>query len=219
MKVKVIIPASGSGERFGGKIPKQFLKLGGKEILISCLEKFNGIKIIDEIIIATKPEYFLKITELIQRYKLKKVTKITEGGERRQDSVYNALVSLECGKNDIILIHDAVRPFIGKKKILEIIKSATVHKCVIPGLPVSETVKRTDRNNNVTDTIDRSRLWTIQTPQAFRYDILKRSFEKANEESFTGTDESAIVENAGYKVRVIEGEKTNIKITYKRDIG
>lgn len=218
MKVKVIIPASGSGERFGGKTPKQLIKHEGKEILISCLEKFNGIKVIDEIIVATKLEYFLRVTALIQKHKLRKILKITEGGERRQDSVYNALMNLECSNEDIILIHDAVRPFISRKKILEIIECAADNNCVIPGLPVSETVKRTNENNIVTETIDRSSLWTIQTPQAFRYDILLRSFKKAYKDNYTGTDESAIVEYAGYKVKIIEGEKTNIKITYRRDI-
>ena len=218
MKVKVIIPASGSGERFGGRTPKQFIKLDGKEILINCLEKFNGIRIVDEIIIATKLEYFLKITALIQKHKLKKVRKITEGGARRQDSVYNALISMECDNDDIILIHDAVRPFIERKKILEIISEAQKHKCVIPGLPVAETVKRINNNGIVKETIDRNNLRTIQTPQAFRYDILKKSFDKAYNENFTGTDESAIVENAGYKVKVIEGDKTNVKITYRGDI-
>jgi 2-C-methyl-D-erythritol 4-phosphate cytidylyltransferase len=218
LKVKVIIPASGSGERFGGNTPKQFIRLKGKEILVSCLEKFNSIKVIDEIIIATKLEYFLRITELIQKHKLKKVKKITEGGNRRQDSVYNALVSLDCSKDDIILIHDAVRPFISEKKIIEIINAAKEYKCIVPGLPVAETVKRTLKNNIVKETIDRNNLWTIQTPQAFRFDILKKSFDKAYKENFTGTDESAIVENAGYKVKVIEGEMTNVKITFRKDI-
>lgn len=218
MKVKVIIPASGSGERFGGKIPKQFLKIEGKEIIAHTLEKFNSIKLIDEIIISTKLEYFVKISAILKKYNLRKVKKIVEGGQRRQDSVYNALINLECEKDDLILIHDAVRPFISKKKILELIKTAEKENCVIPGMRVPETVKRVDAKNIVTETIDRKNVWTIQTPQVFRYDILRKSFEKAYHENFTGTDESAIVENAGYKVKVIEGEKTNVKITYREDI-
>ena len=218
MKVKVIIPASGSGERFGSKIPKQFLKIEGKEIIAHTLEKFNSIKLIDEIIISTKLEYFVKISTILKKYNLRKVKKIVEGGKRRQDSVYNALINLECEKDELILIHDAVRPFISKKKVLELIETAEKENCVIPGMAVPETVKRVDAENIVTETIDRKNLRTIQTPQVFRYDILRKSFEKAYKDKFTGTDESAIVENAGYKVKVIEGEKANVKITYREDI-
>ena len=218
MKVKVIIPASGSGERFGGKTPKQFLKIGNKEIIAHTLEKFNRIKLIDEIIISTKLEHFVKVSSVIKKYNLTKVKKIVEGGSRRQDSVYNALLNLECKDDDLILIHDAVRPFISSKKINEIISEAKNGDGVILGLPVSETVKRVDGKSNVSETIDRNNLWMIQTPQAFRYDVLKRSFEKANEENFTGTDESAIVENAGYLVKIITGERDNVKVTVKDDL-
>ena len=218
MKVKVIIPASGSGERFGSKIPKQFLKIEGKEIIAHTLEKFNSIKLIDEIIISTKLEYFVKISAILKKYNLRKVSKIVEGGKRRQDSVYNALITSESDYDDMLLIHDAVRPFISKKKIMELIKAAEKEKCVILGLPVNETIKRTDKNNIITETIDRDNVWAIQTPQAFRYDILLKSFEKAYEENFTGTDEAAIVENAGFRVKVMMGEKTNVKITYREDV-
>lgn len=218
MKVKVIIPASGSGERFGGKIPKQFLKIEGKEIIAHTLEKFNSIKLTDEIIISTKLEYFVKISAILKKYNLRKVKKIVEGGQRRQDSVYNALINLECEKNDLILIHDAVRPFISKRKILELINAAEKEKCVILGLPVNETIKRADKNNIITETINRDNVWAIQTPQAFRYEILLKSFEKAYEENFTGTDEAAIVENAGFRVKVMMGEKRNVKITFREDI-
>ncbi len=218
MKVKVIIPASGSGERFGSKIPKQFLKIEGKEIIALTLEKFNSIKLIDEIIISTKPEYFVRISTILKKYNLRKVSKIVEGGKRRQDSVYNALITSESEDDDMILVHDAVRPFISKKKIKELIITAMKYKCVIPGLPVAETVKIVDGKNYVTETIDRNNVRTIQTPQVFRFDILRKSFEKAYSEKFTGTDEAAIAENAGYKIKVIDGEKANVKITYREDV-
>ncbi len=218
MKIKVIIPSSGSGERFGGTIPKQFLKIDGKEIIAHTLEKFNSIKSIDEIIISTKPEYFVKVRTIVKKYNLKKVKKIIEGGKRRQDSVYNALINSECAEDDLILIHDAVRPFISLKKIKELISEASKEKCVILGLTVSETIKRSGKNNFIKETIDRNNLWSVQTPQAFRFRILMKSFEKAYRENFTGTDESSIVENAGYKVKVTEGESKNIKITTKSDL-
>ena len=120
MKVKVIIAASGSGERFGSKIPKQFLKIDGKEIIAHTLEKFNRIKLIDEIIISTKLDYFVQLSTILKKYNLKKVKKIVEGGTLRQDSVYNALINLQCEEGDLVLIHDAVRPFISSKKIIEL---------------------------------------------------------------------------------------------------
>ena len=147
-----------------------------------------------------------------------KISRIVEGGKMRQDSVYRALMNLDCSENDFILVHDAVRPFISRDKILELIKEVKKHNCVILGLPVCETLKKIDKKNYVKETIDRKNIWSIQTPQAFRYDILKKSFEKAYKDNFTGTDESSLAEHSGYNVKVIEGEKTNIKITLKADL-
>lgn len=218
MSIKVIIPASGSGTRFGGNIPKQFMKIEGKEILAHAISTFHQIRSIDEIIIATKQEYFEKIKLIIRKNKFFKVKRIVEGGKLRQDSVYRALMNLDCSENDFILVHDAVRPFISRDKILELIKEVKKHNCVILGLPVAETLKKIDKKNYVEKTIDRENVWSIQTPQAFRYDILKKSFEKAYKDNFNGTDESSLAEYSGYKVKVIEGEKTNIKITLKADL-
>ena len=218
MSIKVIIPASGSGTRFGGNIPKQFLKIEGKEILAHAISAFNQIRSIDEIIIATKQEYFEKIKLIIRKNNFFKISRIVEGGKMRQDSVYRALMNLDCSENDFILVHDAVRPFISRDKILELIKEVKKHNCVILGLPVCETLKKIDKKNYVKETIDRKNIWSIQTPQAFIYDILKKSFEKAYKDNFTGTDESSLAEHSGYNVKVIEGEKTNIKITLKADL-
>jgi len=218
MKIKVIIPASGSGIRFGGKIPKQFLKIGGKEIIALTIEKFHSVNSIDEIIIATKKEYFNKIKSIVRKNDFYKVKKITEGGKLRQDSVYRGLMNLECGDNELIIIHDAVRPFISVNKIKELIEAAKKENSVILGVPLNETIKKINKKNFVEKTINREYLWSIQTPQLFRYDILKRSFETAMKDKFIGTDESAIVEYSGFKVKVIEGEKENVKITVRGDV-
>jgi len=218
MKVKVIIPASGSGIRFGGINPKQFLKIGGREIISLTIEKFHSLNSIDEIIIPTKKEYFNRIKSIIRKNDFYKVKKITEGGKLRQDSVYKGLLNLECENNDLIMIHDAVRPFISKKKISELIKEAKIENCVILGLRINDTVKKINSKNFVEKTVSREDLWWIQTPQIFRCDILKRSFETAMKDKFVGTDESAIVEYSGYKIKVIEGEKENIKITVRGDV-
>jgi 2-C-methyl-D-erythritol 4-phosphate cytidylyltransferase len=222
MKFKLIIPASGTGSRYshsaGSKTPKQFLKIQGKEVLASTLAGFHSIKEIDEIIIATRREFIDKVNRIVRDNKLFKVKHIAKGGATRQDSVYASLITLKCDPGDIIIIHDAVRPYISRKKIMEMMEAAKKYKAVIPGIMVSDTIKRTGRNNYITETIDRKNLWSIQTPQFFRYDILKDSFEKANKNNFKGTDESMIVEMAGYNVKIIEGEKSNIKITTKEDL-
>ena len=218
MGIKLIIPASGSGIRFGSKTPKQFLKIDGKEIIAHTISRFHNINLIDEIIIPAKKEYFSRLKNIIRKNNFYKIEKIVEGGKLRQDSVYRGLINLNCGAEDIILIHDAVRPFVSFKKILEIIMEAGKEKCVIPALKIPETVKKVDRKNFVEKTINREDLRIVQTPQAFRFDILKKSFEKAFRDNFTGTDEASIVEHSGYKVKVIEGEKGNIKITEKSDV-
>ncbi|HMS64654.1 MAG TPA: 2-C-methyl-D-erythritol 4-phosphate cytidylyltransferase [Ignavibacteria bacterium] len=218
MGIKLIIPASGSGIRFGSKTPKQFLKIDGKEIIAHTISRFHNINLIDEIIIPAKKEYFSRLKNIIRKNNFYKIEKIVEGGKLRQDSVYRGLINLNCGAEDIILIHDAVRPYISSKKILEIIMEAGKEKCVIPALKIPETVKKVDRKNFVEKTINREDLRIVQTPQAFRFDILKKSFEKAFRDNFTGTDEASIVEHSGYKVKVIEGEKGNIKITEKSDV-
>lgn len=218
MKVKVIIPASGTGSRLGHSIPKQFLKINGEEILALTIRKFHEFKQTDEIIISASEKYFKRIKSIVRKNNFFKVTKIVEGGKLRQDSVLNALLSLDCKYDDIIMVHDAVRPFISGKKIKEIISETVKSDCVIPGLPVSDTIKMTGKNHFILNTVERENLWTVQTPQAFRYDILLKSFLLAVKQNFKGTDEASVVTNAGYKVKIIKGEFKNFKITLKEDM-
>lgn len=218
MKFNVIIPASGSGERFKTRIPKQFIKLNGKELISYSIRKFNSINSVESIVIATKKDYFEQLIKIIKDNKLYKVTHIVEGGSTRHDSVFNGLNVIMPTDDCHIIVHDAVRPFITNKKIKEILDAAIDYKAVIPGLKINDTIKEVNRSNFVKRTVPRKYLWEIQTPQIFKYDILWKSFEKANRENYKGTDESSIVENAGYKVKIIEGEKTNIKVTTKEDL-
>lgn len=218
MKFFVIIPASGSGVRYGGKLPKQFIRIDGKEIIVYTLQKFNSLKSIESIVIATQRKYFTKLEKLVKENKFQKVCNIVEGGKTRHDSVLNGLKSLCPDKNDFIIVHDAVRPFITVKKIRELMKEVKDCNAVILGLRINDTTKAVSKNNIIRKTIPRENLWIVQTPQLFRYDILKNAFKKADEKKFKGTDESSIVEYGGYKVKIIEGEKTNVKITTKEDI-
>lgn len=217
-KVKVIIPASGSGIRFGGKLPKQFLKIQGIEILALTIKKFHVLKSVDEIVIAAKTDFFNRISRIIKKYDFYKVKKIVEGGNMRQISVLNALKSLDCAKKDIVLVHDAVRPFITVNKIKEIITAAVKEKCVVPCLSLTDTVKIVNPENYIVKTIDRDNLRIVQTPQAFIYEILLNSFENAVKKNFIGTDEASVVEFAGYKIKIIDGEIKNIKVTSKEDL-
>lgn len=214
----MIIPASGSGVRFRGDIPKQFIKIKDKELISYTLEKFNSIRKINSIIIATQKKYFDKVIKIVFKNNIDKVTKIVEGGERRMDSVYNALMNLNCKKNDYIIIHDAVRPFVSENLIKRLILETKKYRCVIPGTQIMDTVKRTDNKLMVKETISRENLYRIQTPQVFRYDILVKSFDKAFKDNFEGTDEAAIVEYSGYKIKLIDGEDNNLKITIKEDL-
>lgn len=218
MSYFVIIPASGSGVRFSNKTPKQFIKAGGKEIISYSLKTFNSLKVIDSIIIATKKNYFERLMKIVFENGFKKVTKIVEGGEHRMDSVYNALMNINCKKDDFIIVHDAVRPFASADLIKRLINETKKHNVVIPGLLINDTVKRTDKKSIVKETVERENLYRIQTPQVFRFDVLVKSFEKAYEENYTGTDEASITEHAGYSTKLIEGEISNIKITFKSDL-
>ena len=214
----MIIPSSGTGSRFGSKIPKQFHKINGTEILALTLSKFHKLKSVDEIIVSVHKNFMTKTIKLIDKYGFYKVKKIVVGGKQRQNSVYNALINLRCNKKDIVIIHDAVRPFISVKKIKEIIKETRKYRGVILGLPVSDTLKMISNGNVIKQTVKRDNIWTAQTPQAFEYELIMKAFSKAAKNGFKGTDESSLVEHSGFKVKIIKGEPGNVKITLKEDL-
>jgi len=218
MNFYLIIPASGTGNRFGLKTPKQFYKTRGKEIIVHTLSRFNSVKDIKSIFISAKKEYVKRIYLLAARNKLHKVRNVVIGGKLRQDSVYNALMSIDAVKGDRIIIHDAVRPYFSAKLLKRLMQESLKYDCVIPALQITDTIKLTDDKNNVVCTIPRKNLWSVQTPQIFEYSKLVNAFALAKQEKFIGTDEASLMEFAGYKVRIVEGEKANIKITTRKDI-
>jgi 2-C-methyl-D-erythritol 4-phosphate cytidylyltransferase len=218
MEFYLIIPASGTGSRFGLKTPKQFYRLEGKEILIHTLNRFNPNIRIKSIFVSTGKEYINRISTLIKKHGIDKVENVTVGGKHRQDSVYNALMKIECNPDDIIIVHDAVRPFVSDKLINKLMDEALKYDCVVPGLPLTNTVKRTNKNGIVLDTVPRENLWSIQTPQFFKYKKLIKAFEVAGKKKIIGTDEAALMEYAGFKVKVVEGESSNVKITTRKDV-
>lgn len=213
----VVIVSAGRGSRMKADINKQFLKLRDKEVIAHTMDKFYNNKNIEEIVVAVREdeaEFFRE--NIIEKYGYKNI-KIAFGGNERQDSVYNGLkmVDKSC---EIVLIHDGARPFISNEIIDNSIESAKVDKCVIVGVPVKDTIKVIDENNNVCDTPNRSSLWSIQTPQVFDYSLIMKAHKKAKEDNYYGTDDSMLMEYFGHKVKVVEGSYNNIKITTPEDL-
>lgn len=222
MKVIAIIPSAGLGRRISSStrtksiLPKQFLKISGKEILVHTLEKFEKAKSIDEIIISSGKDHMKFAEKLVDKHKIRKVAKIVAGGKERQHSVYNALRNVIAASNDLICVHDAVRPFISSVEIDEVVSFAKRQKSVIAAVRANDTIKT--GKNYVSETLDRSSIWLIQTPQIFSFEILNKAFEKAWTENFIGTDEASIVERIGKRVYFFEVKGENRKITTTADI-
>ncbi|MCQ4924459.1 2-C-methyl-D-erythritol 4-phosphate cytidylyltransferase [Tissierella carlieri] len=216
--VSVIIAAAGMSNRMGSKINKQFIAIGGKPILAHTIEKFEKCRYIDEIILVAKEEeieYCRK--EIVKKYKFNKVANIIRGGKERQDSVYNGILALD-EKADIVLTHDGARPFVKIENIEDGIKGTIDHGACVIGVPVTDTIKVVGEDKTIGNTPQRSLLWAAQTPQCFFKDILIRGYENAIDDGFCGTDDSSIVERAGYGVKMIMGSYENIKITTPEDI-
>jgi 2-C-methyl-D-erythritol 4-phosphate cytidylyltransferase len=233
MKVFVIIPAAGLGTRMAsapsakskkGAPSKQFAAIGGTPILIRTLRKFAAVPQITEICVALRKEEITGFREGLERDGkdiLKKKVQLVEGGEHRQESVANALAAISAAPDDIVLVHDAVRPFVTGEIIKEVIAAAEKYGAAIAGMPAVDTVKQVERTADgalIKTTIPRERVVMAQTPQGFRYEVLKKAFDEATADGFTGTDEASLVERAGGKVAVVMGSQKNIKITTPDDL-
>lgn len=213
----VVIVSAGKGSRMKADINKQFLKIGDKEVIAHTIDKFYNNKNIGEIIIVVREdekEFFQE--NIINKYGYENI-KIAFGGKERQDSVYNGLKEAD-EKCEIVLIHDGARPFVTNEIIEKSIEGAKEYKSTIVGVPVKDTIKIVDENKDVCDTPNRSRLWSIQTPQVFDYSLIMKAHEKAKNNKYYGTDDSMLMEYLGYDVKVIEGSYNNIKITTPEDL-
>lgn len=213
----VVIVSAGRGSRMKADINKQFLKLKRKEVIAHTIDKFYNNKNIDEIVVVVKEDeadFFRR--NIIDKYGYKNI-KIAFGGKERQDSVFNGLKAVN-ERCDIVLIHDGARPFVTDEIIKNSIECAKKNKCVIVGVPVKDTIKIINKDNEVCDTPNRSTLWSIQTPQVFEYLSIIKAHKIAKEKSYYGTDDSMLMEYLGYNVKVIEGSYNNIKITTPEDL-
>jgi 2-C-methyl-D-erythritol 4-phosphate cytidylyltransferase len=218
MRVVALIPAAGRGRRMGSEKPKAILPLGGIPLLTHTLQKFEACSQVDEILaLVPAGEVPLLADEIFCRAGLKKVSRILAGGPERQDSVYLGLKAIE-GKADLVIIHDGARPFASPELIERALSETRRYKAVVVGLPASDTIKEVSAQSRVLRTLQRSRLWVIQTPQSFEYGLITEAHEKAREDGFYGTDDASLVERLKIPVRIIEGSRFNLKISTPEDL-
>ena len=212
--ITALIAAAGSGSRMKSDIPKQFLKVDNLPILIKTLDKFEKNIYVDDIIIVTRECDIQNVINLTKEYSITKLKAVVAGGDTRQASIINGLDNVTC---DIVLIHDGARPFVTDSQITEIIKAVDNSKAAALGIPVTDTIKKAD-GNTITDTIDRSDLYSIQTPQGFDTELIKSAHKRALELGLTVTDDCSVVEAMNCPIKIVQGSPTNIKITTPDDL-
>lgn len=213
--VTAIIVAAGKGERLAAGVDKPFIKLNGRPIVSYSLSLFEEIPEISSIILVVSRERMGDAATLVTRCGLSKVRKIVVGGAIRQESVFNGLEALPIAVQTV-LIHDAARPLISKNKVVQLIAAGKT-TATIPALPVSDTLKEV-KGGCVLRTLDRRHFYAVQTPQVFPREVILTAYRQAKRFGTVGTDDAALAEAAGFPVQIIEGERSNIKITYPDDL-
>lgn len=212
-----IIPAAGIGARMHADRAKQMLELGGVPVLVHTLMRFQHCDAIDQIILVLQPNLTTEVLAMISRHNLTKVARVVAGGAERQDSVWRGLQVVREESAGIIAVHDAVRPFVKPEEIRSVIERAETTGAALMALAATDTIKQV-KSGRVQRTLDRRRIYYAQTPQAFRYSIIREAFERAYADGCMGTDESQLVERVGHRVSIVEGSPINIKITRPFDL-
>lgn len=216
-KIAVIIAAAGSGSRMAGSRPKQYLPLVGIPILVRAIQAFSSHPLVDEIcIVARKEDCSFCREQMVQPFALTKVDRIVAGGRERQDSVRNGLAGISADV-EYVLIHDGARPLIDEETITRVIERVVEAGAAAVGVPVKDTIKIV-KDQTLTETPDRRQLYAIQTPQAFRKDLLLRAIGQAEQDGFVGTDETVLLERLNIPVALVEGSYRNLKITTTEDL-
>lgn len=215
-RVVAIIPAAGIGSRFGDKTNKPLELLNGKPLLIWALETLESMREIREIIPVLKESDMEYGADLFEEYRISKIRRIAPGGKDRQDSVFHGLKLID-DKKCIVLVHDGVRPLIEAHIIREALKQMKDCDGVVIAVPVKDTIKEVSEGI-IKKTLKRNSLWAVQTPQIFPYKTLYNAYEKAMKDSFYSTDDSALVEKYGGKIKIVDGSYENIKITTPEDM-
>jgi 2-C-methyl-D-erythritol 4-phosphate cytidylyltransferase len=216
LRVVAIIPAGGKGKRSGTETPKQYLKFHGKELIAYTIEVFHKNILVDEIIISAEPSYFSLLEEIKRKFNLTKISKIVEGGEERQDSVYNALKAIKAEDGDLVAVHDAARPLLPDDILTKAINTAKEKGNALVCLKARDTLLKGDQVVN--EYVDRSEMYYVQTPQIFKYGDLMKAMKKAYEMNFIGTDESMLIKELGIDINIVEGSMLNFKVTTATDI-
>ncbi|MBI4683116.1 MAG: 2-C-methyl-D-erythritol 4-phosphate cytidylyltransferase [Nitrospirae bacterium] len=218
-----IVPSAGLGKRFDVSRRKTFVNIDGVPLLIYTLKRLHSENSIAEIIPVLRHEDIDMGFEMLKEYNLDKIKRIAPGGPERQDSIYNALKLIEedgidsC-RNNYVLIHDGVRPYIPDGMIEKLVDEIKGVDGVIPGIPVKDTIKEIDPEGIVVSTLNRVKVRAVQTPQFFSFKVIKEAYDKAYEDGFYATDDAALVERMGGKVRIIAGSPFNIKVTIPEDL-
>lgn len=218
MKTIALIVAAGSSQRFGGEVPKQFRTVCGRPLLSWTVEKFERAESIDHIVIVTAEEYLLHTSQkVVDPYNFNKVTKIVKGGETRRESVINGLEALPLSTN-FVAIHDGARPLVNPKDIDLVVATAQKERAAILAQQASDTIKRC-AEGFILNTIDRRILFQAQTPQVFQYDLILNAHKEAlaNDDQ-SPTDDALLIEEKGFKVKIVEPSTPNFKVTTPTDL-
>jgi 2-C-methyl-D-erythritol 4-phosphate cytidylyltransferase len=212
-----IIPAAGLGLRLRRKIPKALVKINKRPIFIHTLANISRHPDIEDIVVVVPPKFKRFFKNNIKKFRIKKIRQIVPGGITRRESVENGLRHID-PKSKLILIHDAVRPFISRRLISEVIKQARRYQAAILGIPVKATIKKSRglKTYIVDKTLERNNLWEIQTPQVFKKELILRAYQKFKDKNFT--DDSSLLEKMGIKVTIVKGCSLNVKITTPEDL-
>jgi 2-C-methyl-D-erythritol 4-phosphate cytidylyltransferase len=222
-RIAAIVPAAGLGTRMGADQPKQFLELDGAPLIIFTLRRLAACAAITDFFISTRAEDVMTLQDRVAKASLGRPARVVHGGDTRQQSVANALAQVD-PSTEIVLVHDAVRPFVTRDQVERLIAEARGRGAAILGVPATDTVKEVKRASLPEDvalisaTIPRERIVMAQTPQAFRYTLLRDAFRKAQQDDVTGSDEAMLVERLGHDVFVVQGSERNIKITRPADM-
>jgi len=213
-----LVPAAGRGLRMGGPVPKQFLSIGGQPLIVHSLRTLQASSVIDAIVLAV-PESDLAYcqSDIVEAHRFTKVIKVVAGGQERQDSVRHALAVVD-SQVEIVVVHDAVRPFLTQRMLEEVVAAARSNGAAIIALPMRDTVKLVGGGHVIERTVDRKPLWLAQTPQAFRREWLQEAHRKAQIDGMASTDDAYLIEWLGRPVTVVEGSGENIKVTRPEDL-
>lgn len=215
MRYDVVIPAAGQGKRMKAGMNKQLMELQNEPLIVRTLKVFENDEWCRGIIVVINEAERTQFEQLFSRFHIKKITAIVGGGKERQHSVYNGLRAIK--NSDIVLIHDGARPFVTMELIHQLVNEAKEHGAAIPAVRVKDTVKKV-RGQFVEETVERSSLWAVQTPQAFHVSLVLRAHEQAQKDGYIGTDDASLVERIGGKVKIVEGDYRNIKLTTPDDL-